>query len=94
MIVLVSLILGNHLSICVTSSRVLEGGGDGAHMAKLGRVEAKGRAWLGQTIGSRDNRGRTQTLTTSRICTSRSVLVHPPLPGGSAPTAINEKCHK
>ena len=35
----VSLITGNHPSVCTTSSRGLEGGGSSAHMAKLGRVE-------------------------------------------------------
>ena len=36
---IVSLIIGNHPSVRATSSRGLEGGGGGAHMAKLGRVE-------------------------------------------------------
>ena len=36
---IVLLIIGNHPSVSATSSRGLEGGGGGAHMAKLGRVD-------------------------------------------------------
>ena len=63
-------------------------------MVKLGKVEAKGRAWLSRTIRNRDNRGRTRTLAASRTYMSCSVLIHPPLPGGPAPTATSEKRHE